>query len=142
VHNVRSPQVLRHTPTGELLLFHVGKGDAPPSLAKPTSAALRSGVGAGADGSGFMHHSRSVDGPWLPAATSPGGCGMPCAAFHPNGTLFAVCGNGRSLTHTDDATTDPWDVRDVCVCNEGYCDRFSLVTVALVLDFFRPFLHF
>jgi hypothetical protein len=142
VHNVRSPQVLRHTPSGEFLLFHVGKGDAPPSLAKPTSSALRSGVGAVSDGSGFMHHSSSVDGPWLPAATSPGGCDMPCAAFHPNGTLFAVCRNGRSLAHTVDATTDPWDVRDVCVCNEGHGDRFGLVVVAPVLGPIHDFLHF
>ena len=28
-------------------------------------------------------------------------CGMPTAAFHPNGTLFAVCQNGHSLWRQD-----------------------------------------
>eukprot|EP00664_Eupelagonemidae_sp_cell27_P010079 gene10079-2461_t len=43
---------------------------------------------------------KSADGPWLPASTSPMAsvCNMPCAAVHPNGTLFVLCGNGNSIT--------------------------------------------
>ena len=59
---------------GEYLLFHIGNG----GMASNTSS--------------FMHHSRTPDGPWIPSKTDPGSCGMPTAAFHPNGTLFMVCG--------------------------------------------------
>ena len=49
-------------------------------------------------------HSPSPMGPWTALATAPpgdasGGCNMPSIAFHPNGTLFAVCDNGRAFTH-------------------------------------------
>lgn len=59
-------------PRGEYLLFHIGYGPEPES-------------------SGFMHHSASPSGPWLPAQTSPGSCNNPAPAFHPNGTLFMIC---------------------------------------------------
>ena len=37
---------------------------------------------------------------------------MPCAAVHPNGTLFAVCGNGLAITSvTGDPTAAPWQAR-------------------------------
>lgn len=61
-------------------------------------------------GSAFMHHASSPNGPWLPATTSPGGCGMPSAAFHPNGTLFVICGNGHAITRVvSPASTPVWD---------------------------------
>ena len=64
------------------LLFHIGTGELP---AHNTSS--------------FMHYSKAGPmGPWLPAPTTPGECMMPTAAFHPNGTIFAVCGNGATLT--------------------------------------------
>jgi hypothetical protein len=72
-----------------------------------------------------MHHAASPDGPWLPATTSPGGCGMPSAAFHPNGTLFVICGNGHAITRTVSPTSTPvWEAawshpvpapHDICV---------------------------
>ena len=66
---------------------------------------------ATADGSGFMHHSATPDGPWLPASTSPGSsCGMPSLAFHPNGTLFVICGNGHAITRViSSASTPVWE---------------------------------
>ena len=45
------PQVVRQ-PGGALLMVHTQKP--------------------------FMHHAATVDGPWLPAKTNPGACGMPC----------------------------------------------------------------
>ena len=30
-------------------------------------------------------------------------------AFHPNGTLFVICGNGHEIIHTTDATAAPWE---------------------------------
>ena len=60
--------------------------------------------------SAFMHHSSSPDGPWLPATTSPGSCGMPSAAFHPNGTLFVICGNGHAISRVvSPASTPVWE---------------------------------
>merc|ERR1712137_109856 len=72
------PVVVRD-PAGEWLMFHIGSGNG----SEPSS--------------GFMHHAKAPEGPWVPAKTSPGSCGMPSAAFHPNGTLYVVCGNGRSI---------------------------------------------
>jgi hypothetical protein len=64
------------------LLFHIGAGGQP---SQKTSE--------------FLHYSvTGPTGPWLPAPTGPGDCMMPSAAFHPNGTLFAVCGNGATIT--------------------------------------------
>lgn len=71
-------------PNGEYLLFHIGSGNETPS-------------------SGFMHHSASPEGPWLPAKTSPGNCNNPAPAFHPNGTLFMIC-NHMSIT-----SASSWD---------------------------------
>ena len=35
---------------------------------------------------------------------------MPTAAFHPNGTLFLVCGNGYSITRSTSPSTVPiWE---------------------------------
>jgi hypothetical protein len=35
---------------------------------------------------------------------------MPCAAVHPNGTLFAICGNGHSITNVlGDPSAPPWE---------------------------------
>jgi len=65
-------------PNGEYLLFHIGKGSDTPT-------------------SGFMHHSSSPTGPWLPAKTSPGNCNNPAPAFHPNGSLVLIC-NHMSMT--------------------------------------------
>lgn len=71
--------MLQDPTTHEFLMFHIGNGNG--------------------SSSSFMHHSASITGPWTPAKTSPssGHCNMPTAAYHPNGTLFVVCGNGRSL---------------------------------------------
>ena len=44
-----------------------------------------------------------VDG----ARATPGGCGMPTAAFHPNSTLFAVCGNGGWITSAPSRAGSP-----------------------------------
>ena len=60
-----------------------------------------------AAGAEFMHHSLSLNGPWIASASSPGGCGMPTAAFHPNGTLFVVCGNGHAITRATSAPSVP-----------------------------------
>jgi hypothetical protein len=72
------PVVIRDN-HGEWLMFHQGSGPS------------------GTNTSGFMHHSSTPTGPWSPAQTNPGACGMPTAAFHPNGTLFMVCHNGAEL---------------------------------------------
>ena len=87
------PVVLR-APDGEYLMLHQGDGRG---SARNTSSP--------AD---FMHHSSSPAGPWVPTTTTPAsldpagrGCGMPTAAFHPNGTLFVVCGNGHGLYAAD-----------------------------------------
>jgi hypothetical protein len=91
------PVVLRAPDDGEYLLFHQGDGKG--------SARNRSSP---AD---FMHHSKSPAGPFVPTVSTPAsldpqgrGCGMPTAAFHPNKTLFVVCGNGHSLY-----SADTWD---------------------------------
>lgn len=88
------PVVLRAPHDGEYLLFHQGDGSG--------SASNRSSP---AD---FMHHSQSPSGPFVPTVSTPGsldlqgrGCGMPTAAFHPNNTLYVVCGNGHSLYSAD-----------------------------------------
>jgi hypothetical protein len=89
------PVVLRAPGEGEYLMFHQG-GGGDSNRSSPAD---------------FLHHSKSPAGPWLPAATTPAaldpggrGCGMPTAAFHPNGTLYAVCGNGHALF-----AADTWD---------------------------------
>ena len=97
------PQVLRHNRSGQYLLVHVGNGTAA-SAPSPDPPRVNGG---------FMHHSQSLSGPWLAAQTSPpgdiaGGCNMPSIAFHPNGTLFAVCNNGRALTRVTDSDAPPW----------------------------------
>ena len=77
------PVILRDHQHAIYLLFHVGRGANASSLLS----------------SSFVHWAVSLDGPWVPGPTNPsGGCMMPSAAFHPNGTLFAVCGNGHTLT--------------------------------------------
>jgi len=75
------PVVIRDPVSSEFLMFHIGSG--------------------GGSTSSFMHHSPNVTGPWMAATTDPGSCGMPTAAFHPNGTLFVVCGNGHQLVRAD-----------------------------------------
>jgi hypothetical protein len=85
------PVVIRHPgPSPQpWLMFHQGSAGTTPTTNSSSSA--------------FMHHALSPNGPWTAAKTQPaagGGdapCGMPTAAFHPNGTLFAVCQNGHSL---------------------------------------------
>ena len=65
--------------------------------------------GGGPDGKSlFMSHSYSLDGPWSPTNSTPGTCGMPTAAYHPNGTLFVICGNGHSLVSTDEWDGGKW----------------------------------
>ena len=55
-----------------------------------------------------MRTARSPYGPWTPSsATAGGSCGMPTAAFHPNGTLYVVCGNGATL-HSAPSRDGPW----------------------------------
>ena len=91
------PVLVPEPHTGEYLLFHVGSGPGQKDLAASPSSSSSS--------SSFMHHAKNLSGPWTPApagAAPPGGCNMPNAAFHPNGTLFAICGNGHSLTSTPD----------------------------------------
>ena len=89
--------------TKNYLLFHQGIGSA----ANKTS---RTQPG------NFMHHSKTPRGPWIPAVTTPspvivgkgrGQCGMPTAAFHPNGSLFVVCGNGHQLVAST-GVNQPW----------------------------------
>jgi len=74
------PVVIRD-PNGEWLMFHQGD--------------------AGGSSSSFMHHSTKPTGPWTPSKTDPGSCGMPTAAYHPNGTLFVICRNGHELVRAD-----------------------------------------
>jgi hypothetical protein len=77
------PVAIRDPTDGAWLLFHQGSGPA------------------GSNSSSFMHYAPSPAGPWAPTnATPPGDCGMPTAAFHPNGTLFLVCGNGDHVVST------------------------------------------
>jgi hypothetical protein len=65
------------------------------------------GSTANVGSSGFMHHAASPNGPWTPATSSPGSCGMPSAAFHPNGTLFVICGNGHAIARVMSPPTTP-----------------------------------
>ena len=104
------PQIIQHPASQTLLLFHVG-GGVPSCHHCGGHSHNPNPNGTATRGQLFMHHSRSPDGPWLPATTSPPGkgCNMPCGAFHPNGTLFVICGNGHKMTHTIDATTPPWE---------------------------------
>ena len=76
--------VVIQDPAGEWLLFHQGGGPDGKSV--------------------FMLHSPKPEGPWTAAKTNPGTCGMPTAAYHPNGTLFVVCGNGHELV-----SASKWD---------------------------------
>ena len=107
------PQVVQDPTSKGYVMVHVGTGELAPPLPGAVAAAA-AGVAAAAaavpTSSGFMHHSASLDGPWLPAATSPGSCGMPSAAYHPNGTLFVVCGNGHAITRATSPTSTPaWE---------------------------------
>jgi len=95
--------VIRDPQKKDYLLFHQGIGSA----ANKTS---RSQPG------NFMHISKTPRGPWIPAVTTPspvivgkgrGQCGMPTAAFHPNGSLFVVCGNGHQLVAST-GVNQPW----------------------------------
>ena len=65
------PAVLTDPQTTELLMFHQGDH-------------------------GWLHHAKTPAGPWRPAL-GPRSCGMPTAAFHPNGTLYVICGNGERI---------------------------------------------
>jgi hypothetical protein len=96
------PVALPDRARNRLLLFHQGAG-APPGNTSAQSS--------------FMH-SAPLDAPftsgaWLaaPSSRSPSfSCGMPTAAFHPNGTLFMVCGNGNILVSapSSDALSEEW----------------------------------
>jgi hypothetical protein len=55
------------------------------------------GNGGNKSASSFMHHASSPNGPWTSATTGIK-CNNPAPAFHPNGTLFAVC-NHLQMTH-------------------------------------------
>ena len=71
------PQVIRHQPTNELLMLHVG-GGVPSCHHCGGHNHNPNPHGIATPGQLFMHHSRSVDGPWLPAVTSPKkSCDMP-----------------------------------------------------------------
>ena len=60
--------------------------------------------------SGWLHHAKSASGPWH-SALGPQDCGMPSAAFHPNGTLYVVCGNGERIVMADgNWTSGMWRV--------------------------------
>jgi len=86
------PVVIRDPSDGAWLLFHQGSGPAGVNVNGSTSSSSSS------SSSSFMSHAPSPDGPWAEAAAArPGPCGMPTAAFHPNGTLFMVCENGAFL---------------------------------------------
>ena len=79
------PTVVEDPATGELLMFHQGD-------------------------SGWLHHAKSASGPWH-SALGPQDCGMPSAAFHPNGTLYVVCGNGERIVMADgNWTSGMWRV--------------------------------
>jgi hypothetical protein len=119
------PQVVLDPVSSHYIMTHVGGGEPRPLLANTTRVPTRgwtSWVRAEQTerrhpardrrpaGSGFMHHAASPDGPWLPASTSPGSCGMPSAAFHPNGTLFVICGNGHAIARVISAPSVPvWE---------------------------------
>jgi hypothetical protein len=66
------PVVVQEPASGEWLMFH--QGDR-----------------------GYLHTAQSITGPWVRAPAAPAPCGMPTAAFHPNGTLFVICGNGERI---------------------------------------------
>ena len=116
---------------GKWLLFHIGNGNSSRSSSSSSSSSRKKNsdgttttstsdgeVNTGKDivathysnnmtSSSFMHHASSPDGPWLPAPTDPGSCGMPTAAYHPNGTLYVICGNGARLVAADH-WSGPW----------------------------------
>jgi len=52
-----------------------------------------------------MLRSPSPAGPWSTSTNNPGSCGMPTAAFAPNGTLFVICGNGHELKRLNPSTS-------------------------------------
>ena len=89
------PVAIRDTSDGAWLLFHQGAGPA------------------SSNSSGFLRYAHSPNGPWTPIDATPAGrgdklpCGMPTAAFHPNGTLFVVCGNGAELRSAP-SRAGPW----------------------------------
>jgi len=82
------PVVIPDRQSGSFLMFHQGSG--------------------GNSTSSFLHHSKSLNGPWVASLTDPGSCGMPTAAFHPNGTLFVVCGNGHQLVSAQHGWRGQW----------------------------------
>jgi hypothetical protein len=75
---------------GSWLLFHIGYG----------------GVH---NGSSFVHHSESPDGPWLPL---PGiSCNNPAPMLHNNGTMYCVCNSGGvKLYRSADVFTGGWEL--------------------------------
>ena len=90
------PVAIRDPSDGAWLLFHQGSG--------PT----------GSNSSAFLRTAPAPGGPWTAIPATPGRpgddkhpCGMPSAAFHPNGTLFAVCGNGAVLRSAP-SRNGPW----------------------------------
>ena len=80
------PAVVRD-PSGEMLMFHQGD-------------------------TGYLHHAPSMGGPWTRVEGAPD-CGMPSAAFHPNGTLFLVCGNGARLVRAGEGGWNAGEWYDV-----------------------------
>jgi hypothetical protein len=77
-----NPYTVREPSTGKFLLFHIGHStDADPAH-------------------DFLHASTSPFGPWTAAPSKPHSCNNPAPAFHPNGTLFAVC-NHQQITRAD-----------------------------------------
>ena len=89
------PVAIRDPSDGAWLVFHQGAG------------------ASSSNSSGFLRYALSPYGPWTAVHATPSGhggealCVMPTAAFHPNGTLFAICGNGAEL-HSAPSRDGPW----------------------------------
>ena len=62
---------------------------------------------AGSRKSSFLHTAAQPEGPWAAVTTAPSGCNNPAPAYHPNGTLFAIC-NHLDITMALDDFQGNW----------------------------------
>ena len=79
-----NPYTLRDSSTGRFLMFHIGSSNDTDRQHD------------------FLHAAASPFGPWTAAPSKPQSCNNPAPAFHPNGTLFAVC-NHQQITRASGA---------------------------------------
>ena len=71
-------------------------------------------------GSGFLHHSETPNGPWLPL---PGiNCNNPAPMIHSNGSFFCGCNNGDFQIYRCD---DPFEARWEFVTSMQFPDAWS-----------------